>query len=145
VKRFQYFKAGEDALECNNKLRLMILIEEVRRHFRTTTMAMPMPMPSVALDEALKRVRSHGDVVGAGVMTRSGELLQRVGDFSRERARRCVRLVSVGSHALVGDDDDDDDDDDVVEISRVRRGDCELVVTRSADVVVGVALRASER
>jgi len=144
VKRFQYFKAGEDALECNNKLWLMmmILIEEVRRHFRTTTMA--MAMTSVALDEALKRVRSHGDVVGAGVMTRSGELLQRVGDFSRERARRCVRLVSVGSHALVGDDDDDDDDD-VVEISRVRRGDCELVVTRSADVVVGVALRASER
>ena len=142
MKRFQYFKAGEDALECNNKLRLMILIEEVRRHFRTTTMA--MTMTSVALDEALKRVRSHGDVVGAGVMTRSGELLQRVGDFSRERARRCVRLVSVGSHALVGDDDDDDDDD-VVEISRVRRGDCELVVTRSADVVVGVALRASER
>ena len=141
MKRFQYFKAGEDALECNNKLRLMILIEEVRRHFRTT---MTMPMTSVALDEALKRVRSHGDVVGAGVMTRSGELLQRVGDFSRERARRCVRLVSVGSHALVGDDDDDDDDD-VVEISRVRRGDCELVVTRSADVVVGVALRASER
>ena len=140
MKRFQYFKAGEVALECNNKLRLMILIEEVRRHFRT--MAMPT---SVALDEALKRVRSHGDVVGAGVMTRSGELLQRVGDFSRERARRCVRLVSVGSHALVGDDDDDDDDDDVVEISRVRRGDCELVVTRSADVVVGVALRASER
>ena len=139
MKRFQYFKAGEVALECNNKLRLMILIEEVRRHFRT--MAMPT---SVALDEALKRVRSHGDVVGAGVMTRSGELLQRVGDFSRERARRCVRLVSVGSHALVGDDDDDDDDD-VVEISRVRRGDCELVVTRSADVVVGVALRASER
>ena len=141
MKRFQYFKAGEVALECNNKLRLMILIEEVRRHFRTTTMA--MTMTSVALDEALKRVRSHGDVVGAGVMTRSGELLQRVGDFSRERARRCVRLVSVGSHALVGDDDDDDDD--VVEISRVRRGDCELVVTRSADVVVGVALRASER
>ena len=141
MKRFQYFKAGEDALECNNKLRMMmILIEEVRRHFRT----MAMPMTSVALDEALKRVRSHGDVVGAGVMTRSGELLQRVGDFSRERARRCVRLVSVGSHALVGDDDDDDDDD-VVEISRVRRGDCELVVTRSADVVVGVALRASER
>jgi len=143
VKRFQYFKAGEDALECNNKLRLMILIEEVRRHFRTTT-TMAMTTTSVALDEALKRVRSHGDVVGAGVMTRSGELLQRVGDFSRERARRCVRLVSVGSHALVGDDDDDDDDD-VVEISRVRRGDCELVVTRSADVVVGVALRASER
>ena len=140
MKRFQYFKAGEVALECNNKLRLMILIEEVRRHLRTTTMA--MTMTSVALDEALKRVRSHGDVVGAGVMTRSGELLQRVGDFSRERARRCVRLVSVGSHALVGDDDDDDD---VVEISRVRRGDCELVVTRSADVVVGVALRASER
>ena len=142
MKRFQYFKAGEDALECNNKLRLMILIEEVRRHFRTTTTT-AMTMTSVALDEALKRVRSHGDVVGAGVMTRSGELLQRVGDFSRERARRCVRLVSVGSHALVGDDDDDDDD--VVEISRVRRGDCELVVTRSADVVVGVALRASER
>ena len=36
----------------------------------------------VSVDEALKRVVSHADVVGAGIMTSRGALVERSGDFS---------------------------------------------------------------
>ena len=45
----------------------------------------------MTIDEALKRVRSHADVLGAGVATANGELIRAAGDF--DAARRDARFV----------------------------------------------------
>ena len=48
----------------------------------------------VSVDEALKRVVSHADVVGAGIMTSRGALVERRGAFSDADARTCLLYTS---------------------------------------------------
>jgi hypothetical protein len=96
----------------------------------------------VSVDEALKRAVSHADVVGAGIMTSRGALVERRGAFSDADARTSCRLVAVASHAIIsGSGGGIDDNDDGIEMVRARRGACELVVARCGGVVI--AARAS--
>jgi hypothetical protein len=96
----------------------------------------------VSVDEALKRVVSHADVVGAGIMTSRGALVERRGAFSASDARASCRMVAVASQAITsGSGGGSDDDDDGIEMVRARRGACELVVARCGGVVI--AARAS--
>ena len=87
----------------------------------------------VSVDEALKRVVSHADVLGAGIMTSRGATIETRGAFDDADARASCRLVAVASHAIIsGSGGCIDDDDDGIEMGRARRGACELVVaTRS--------------
>ena len=71
----------------------------------------------MTIDEALKRVRSHADVLGAGVATANGELIRAAGDFDargetrgssgrRRRARRRGRVGRGGVRLAVEIDGD---------------------------------------
>lgn len=97
----------------------------------------------MTIDEALKRVRSHADVLGAGVATANGELIRAAGDFDARAARRAVRLVAVAAHAVedASDEEGCDSPSRSMETVRARRGDRELIVTRCGGVVLAVSTR----
>jgi len=101
----------------------------------------------MTIDEALKRVRSHADVLGAGVATASGELVRAAGDFDACAARRAARLVAVAAHAVEdardeGEGEESDSTSGSMETVRARRGDRELIVTRCGEVVLAVSTLA---
>lgn len=102
----------------------------------------------MTIDEALKRVRSHADVLGAGVATASGELVRAAGDFDARAARRAARLVAVAAHAVEDARDEgegeetSDSTSGSMETVRARRGDRELIVTRCGEVVLAVSTLA---
>ena len=104
----------------------------------------------VALDEALKRLRSHARVVGAGIFNARGTLAASTGEFDAKAARRCARAVAVVSRALCDGSDDDAPDgatagDQYVEcsptttVARARRGSRDVVIVRCGHLVVAVA------
>jgi len=103
----------------------------------------------MTIDEALKRVRSHADVLGAGVVTASGELIRAAGDFDARAARRAARLVAVAAHAVEDARDEEEEEETgtsdstsgSMETVRARRGDRELIVTRCGEVVLAVSTR----
>ena len=73
----------------------------------------------MTIDEALKRVRSHADVLGAGV------------------------VAAVAAHAVedASDEEGCDSPSRSMETVRARRGDRELIVTRCGGVVLAVSTR----
>lgn len=92
---------------------------------------------TVAISEALKRVRSHSNVIGVGVISSRGALVESSGEFDERAARRAARLIAVATHAL--EDGESAENDDDAEIVRAQRGDRELVVARCGAVALAVA------
>jgi len=103
---------------------------------------------SITIEEALKRVRSHANVTGAGVLTHGGRLIAAVGAFDSRDAARCARFAAVAARAVDDADELDAPSDDersrdegrAVELARVRTNSRELVLTRCSNVILAVFL-----
>lgn len=94
---------------------------------------------SIAMDDALTRIRAHKQVISCGILTSRGELLTSAGDFDAADASRCARAFAVATSAASGGDDaGGDDDDDDVELVRVRVRGRELILTRSSNAIIAV-------
>ncbi len=83
----------------------------------------------MTIDEALERVRSHADILGAGVATANGELILAAGDFDARAVEDASDEEGCGSPSRS------------METVRARRGDRELIVTRCGGVVLAVSTR----
>lgn len=91
----------------------------------------------MAISEALKRVRSHSNVIGVGVISSRGALVESSGEFDESCARSCARLIAVATRAL--EDGECAENDHDTEIVRAQRGDREIVVARCGAVALAVA------
>lgn len=92
---------------------------------------------SITIDDALKRIGAHAQVISCGIFTANGQLLTSSGTFDASDAARCARLCAVASSAI---DDSDDDNSGQVELVRARSRGRELILTRSSNVVIAVVV-----
>lgn len=93
---------------------------------------------TIAVSEVFKRVQSHSNVIGLGMISPRGELLSSSGTFDAALGRRAARLVAVATSTLEQTGEDENSIDTDAEIVRARRGDRELVVARCDDVILAV-------